>query len=116
MDFRRNAKVRYSELTVIQNEGAAVETEAVVHRKLNALGISHPFLIAPECILPEAFEDEQGCMQRQLAALFEVPIAEIAYEFTLLRQGWERRTRCEFAPCLLRQIGHEFLPVLRGSP
>ena len=60
-----------------------------MHRKLNALGISHPFLIAPECILLEAFEGEQGCMQRQLAALLEVPIDDIEYEFTLLRPGWE---------------------------
>ena len=46
---------------------------------MNALGISNSFLIAPECILPEAFEGEQGYMQRQLAALLEVPIDEIEY-------------------------------------
>ena len=32
---------------------AAVTTEAVVHRKINSLGVSHSFLLAPECILPE---------------------------------------------------------------
>ena len=30
-------------------------------------------------------------MQRQLAALLECEIAEIEYEFTLLRQGWEEK-------------------------
>ena len=84
MTLDETLKWRYSELTVIQNEGAAIETEAVMHRNMNALGIAHSFLIAPE-----AFEGEQGCMQRQLAVLLECEIAEIEYEFTLLRQGWE---------------------------
>ena len=32
-----------------------------------------------------------GCIQRQLAALLEVPIGDIEYEFTLLRPGWEEK-------------------------
>ena len=80
-------KWRYIELTAIQNDGAAATTEAVVHRKIKSLCISHSFLPTPECILPEAFEGEHGCMQRQLAALLEVPIGDIEYDFTLLRPG-----------------------------
>ena len=40
-------KWRYSEMTVIPNEGATASTEAVMHRALNAIGLSHSFLIAP---------------------------------------------------------------------
>ena len=86
-----NGEWRYSELTVIQNEGAAASTEAVMHRKLKAIGLSHSFLIAPECILDEAWIGEEGCMQRQLAALLEIPIPEIEYDFSLLDMAWEEK-------------------------
>ena len=86
-----NGEWRYSELTVIQNEGAAASTEAVMHRKLKAIGLSHSFLIAPECILDEAWIGEEGCLQRQLAALLEIPIPEIEYDFSLLDMAWEEK-------------------------
>ena len=86
-----NGEWRYSELTVIQNDGATASTEAVMHRRLNAIGLSHSFLIAPECILPEAWVGEDGCMQRQLAALLEVQVSEIEYDFSLIDTAWEEK-------------------------
>ena len=85
-----------------------------MHRTLNALGISHSFLIAPECILPEAFEGERGCMQRQLAVLLECEIAEIEYDFTLLRQGWEEKGGPDASLLLAycANAGGELLPLL----
>ena len=86
-----NGEWRYSELTVIQNDGATASTEAVMHRRLNAIGLSHSFLIAPECILDEAWIGEKGCLQRQLAALLDVPVSEIEYDFTLINEAWEEK-------------------------
>ena len=59
-----------------------------MHRRLNAIGLSHSFLIAPECILPEAWIGEVGCMQRQLAVLLDVPVSEIEYDFGLVDKAW----------------------------
>ena len=92
-------KWRYSELTVIQHEGSAASAEAVMHWTI------HSFLIAPYCILPEAWGGEEGCMQTQLAALLEIPASDVEYDFTLLRSGWEAKGGPN-ASLLLAYCGH----------
>ena len=87
----KNGQWRYSELTVIQNDGDTASTEAAMHRRLNAIGLSHSFMIAPECILDEAWIGEEGCMQRQLAVLLDVPVSEIEYDFNLIDKAWDEK-------------------------
>jgi hypothetical protein len=76
-----------SKLEVIENANAPPTTQALMHRALAGIPMAHSFLPMPECILPEAWI-EGNCVPRQLAALLQIPISEIEWEFERQSTGW----------------------------
>jgi hypothetical protein len=76
-----------STLEVIERLEGPPTTRALMHRSLAGTPMAHSFLPMPECILPEAWI-QNNCVPRQLAASLEIPCSEIEWEIAQQNPGW----------------------------